>query len=96
MVIVNTLGRVSQGQIFEQSVYQNLRGKYDLTYLSKDGISKIDFVLDGTYALEVKQTFSKRDLSLLKRRSEMINVSEKYLVTNRFTDHPNAILAVDL
>lgn len=96
MGIVNILGRVSQGQIFEQSVFQNLRGFYDIAYFSKDGTNEIDFMLNGGIALEVKLSFSPRDSRLLKQRSSGLNVSESYIVTNRFTDKSDAILAVDL
>jgi predicted AAA+ superfamily ATPase len=94
--LVNILGKVSQGQILEQSVFQNLRGKHNLTFFSKDGANEIDFILDSKYALEVKQTPSKRDFSLLKKRGETLKVSESYIVSNRFSDHPEAVLALDL
>jgi len=94
--IVNVLGKVSQGQLFEQSVFQNLRGFYNLSYFSKDGASEIDFILDGNIALEVKLLFSQRDMRSLKQRSGGLNISESYIVSNRFTDKSDAILAVDL
>lgn len=94
--IVNVLGRASQGQIFEQSIYQNLRGSYEISYFSKDGANEIDFILDGMYALEAKLSISKRDSFSLKRRSAGLKVSESYIVTNRFTESSDAILAVDL
>ena len=94
--LVNILGKVSQGQVFEQSVFQNLRGDHNLAYFSKDGANEIDFIIDGRYALEVKQTPSQREFSLLKKRTEMLNISESYIVCNRLSDNPRAILAVDL
>jgi uncharacterized protein len=94
--IVSVLGKVSQGQLFEQSIYQNLRGFYDLSYFSKDGGNEIDFILDGRSALEVKLSLSPKDSRLLKQRSAGLNVSESYIVSNHFTDRPEAILAVDL
>lgn len=94
--IVNVLGKVSQGQIFEQSVFQNLRGFYDIAYFSKDGTNEIDFVLDGVYALEAKLSYSPRDSRVLKQRSYGLKVSESYIVTNHFTERSGAILAIDL
>ena len=94
--IVNVLGKVSQGQIFEQSVFQNLRGDLNLAYFSKDGANEIDFILDGNIALEVKLSFSPRDMRSLKQRSAGVGVSESYIVTGRFTHRPDAILAVDM
>ena len=94
--IVNILGKVSQGQLFEQSVFQNLRGFYNLSYFSKEGTSEIDFILDGNIALEVKLSFSARDMRSLKQRARGLNIAESYIVSNRFTDSSSAILAVDL
>ena len=94
--MVNVLGKVSQGQIFEQSVFQNLRGHYEVSYFSKDGANEIDFILDGSCALEAKLSFSPRDSRLLRQRSIGLNFSESYIVTDHFTDKPDAILAVDL
>lgn len=94
--LVNTLGKVSEGQLFEQSVFQNIRGLYNISYFSKDGANEIDFILDGCTALEVKFSFSKRDYSLLKQRSKGIDISESYIVTSRFSNEQGAILAVDL
>jgi predicted AAA+ superfamily ATPase len=94
--LIDVFGKASEGQIFEQSIFQNLRGFYDLAYFSKDGTSEIDFILDGNFALEVKLSFSPRDMRLLKQRSVGLSVSESYIVTNDFTDKPQAILAVDL
>jgi uncharacterized protein len=94
--LVNILGKVSQGQGLEQSVFQNLRGDHSLAYYSRDGANEIDFIIDGRYALEVKQTPSRREFSLLEKRAEMLDISESYIVCNRFSDNPRAILAVDL
>lgn len=94
--IVNNLGKVSQGQLFEQSVFQNLRGDYNLAYFSRDGANEIDFILDQTYAIEVKLTPSQREFSVLEKRSQALNISENYIVCNRFSNNPEAILATDL
>jgi len=94
--LASILGRVSEGQIFEQSVFQNLRGSHDITYFNKDGASEIDFILDGSVAVEAKLSYSQKDNRLLKQRSKALNLTESYIVTNRYTDQPDAILDVDL
>jgi len=94
--LASALGKVSEGQIFEQSVFQNLRGLHDIAYFNKGGTSEIDFILDGAVAIEVKLSYSQRDNRLLKQRSKALEVSESYIVASRYTDEPDAILAVDL
>jgi len=94
--MVNILGKASQGQVFEQSIYQNLRRKHQLTYYNKDGSGEIDFIADAKQAFEVKYTMSQRDVSTLKRRSEGLGIKENYVITHQFDDNPHAILATDL
>ncbi len=94
--IINVLGKASQGQLFEQSVFQNFRNKYKLTYYNKEGASEIDFIADSSTAFEVKFTVSSQDVSTLKRRSSSLNIKENFVITHQFNNHPEAILATDL
>ena len=94
--LASVLGKVSEGQIFEQSVFQNLCGLHNIAYFNKGGASEIDFILDGSIAIEVKLSYSQRDSRLLKQRSKALKLSESDIVANRYTDQPDAILAVDL
>lgn len=94
--IANILGRISQGQTLEQSIYQNIRQRHKLTFYNKDGASEIDFIVDGSVALEVKMSMSQQDLTNLKKRSGILNISENYVVTLQYSDNDHAILATDL
>jgi uncharacterized protein len=94
--IMNVLGKASQGQLFEQSVFQNFRNKYKLAYYNKEGASEIDFIADSDTAVEVKFTMSAQDVSTLKRRSLSLNIKDNFVITHQFNDHPEAILATDL
>lgn len=94
--IINVLGKASQGQLFEQSVFQNFRSQNKLAYYNKEGASEIDFIADSKTAFEVKYTMSSQDISILKRRSLSLDIKDNFVVTHQFTDHPEAILATDL
>lgn len=94
--IANILGRVSQGQLLEQSVFQNLRSHYKLNFYSKHGANEIDFVVDGKIALEVKTSMSQQDLANLKRRSKGLNINETYVLTLRYTGNKEGILVTDM
>ena len=93
--MVNVLGRVSQGQLFEQSVCQNIRTVGKLTYYSKGEGSEIDFIVDAC-ALEVKWTASLQDTANLERRGGSLKLKEKYVVVHEYSKHSLAILATDL
>jgi predicted AAA+ superfamily ATPase len=61
--IANTLGKVSHGQLFEQSVFQNLRPFHIQHFYNKDGTNEIDFIADSKAALEVELSASRQDLA---------------------------------
>lgn len=94
--IINTLGKISQGQLFEQSVFQCLRDNYKLAYYNKGVLSEIDFILDSNIALEIKYSATKKDFSSLNRRKESLKISEGYIVTHEFSDNVQSILSTDL
>lgn len=94
--MANILGRMSEGQLFEQSIFQNLRTVHKLNFYSKGGISEIDFIVNDKTALEVKVSMSKQDFNNLKRRSKGLGINENYVVTLQYSDNPGAIAATDI
>lgn len=94
--IANVLGKISMGQLFEQSVFQNLRSDHKLHFYSKEGKSEIDFIVDEKEALEVKLTASLQDIEYLRRRVETLNLEGAYIVSLEFSNEPSVILATDL
>lgn len=94
--MANILGRTSEGQIFEQSVFQNLRPFHKINYYSRGGENEIDFIIDGKKGLEVKVNASRRDLGNLAKRAKAAKISENYLVSLDYKEEKRIILAVDL
>jgi len=94
--IANTLGRISQGQLLEQSVFQALRPTHRLNFYHKDGANEIDFIVDGHVALEVKAIASRRDIAHLEKRATSVHVPEYYVVSHQFSDSPKVIVVTDL
>lgn len=94
--IANVLGKVSQGQLLEQSVFQSLRTDHKLSYYSKEGTGEIDFIVDGATALEVKFSASRQDISNLQKRSVSSKIAKYYIVSQQFSEEKEVILATDL
>ena len=90
------LGKPSQGQLFEQSIFQNIRSDYTLSFYNKDGATEIDFVVDKKVALEVKVAVSQRDITTLKMRAQSIQLSESYVVVSEYCDKQEVIVVTDL
>jgi len=94
--LANWLGKASLGQLFENSVFQNLRPEFEFCYYSKNGRREIDFIVDQEVALEAKLTASRRDLANLKKASEGLKLPEYYLTTLNFSPEEEVVLAVDI
>lgn len=95
--IANVLGQISDGQSFEQSVFQNLRPKHELSYLETKAGGEVDFVVDKKTALEVKRTASPREIENLRRRVAGVKkIAEYFVVASEFNQSRKVIMAADL
>lgn len=94
--IANVLGRISAGQLLEQSVFQNLRAEKRLSYYNKDGKSEIDFIVGEAVGIEVKTSVSRQDIANLKKRAESARLAEYYVISAQFSEDKKAILVTDL
>ena len=94
--IASVLGKPSDGQLFEQSIFQNLRSNHNLSFYNKDGGTEIDFILNEKVALEVKISASQQDITTLRLRAESIQLTENYVVVSQYSDKEKVILATDI
>jgi predicted AAA+ superfamily ATPase len=94
--LLNYLGKVSAGSIFENFVFNNVR-KYGVTnYYQRYKGSEIDFIIDGKSALEAKIKTSEFDIKHLKRIAKSLKLKEYYIITQDYYDLSRVILAQDL
>ncbi len=93
--LANFLGKISLGQLFENSVFQNLRPDFSLHFYSKNS-QEIDFIVDGKAALEAKFSYSLRDSRHFQQRSQVLGLPENYLIIFNWQDKKEVILAIDL
>lgn len=94
--IANTLGKVSFGQLFKQSIFQTLRPFHTLAYYTKEGKHEIDFIVDKQVGLEIKLSTSQRDIENLRRRAQGARIQEYYIVSLNYSNDKETILAIDL
>ena len=93
--LANFLGKVSEGQLLENSVFQTLRSGHQLSFYHREN-SEIDFIVNGEVGLEVKTTASRRDILTLKQRSAPLKLKENYLVSLNWSGDKEVIVATDL
>ncbi|MDY0082470.1 MAG: ATP-binding protein [Ignavibacteriaceae bacterium] len=89
--LLNIIGKVNEGQLFENAIANQLSFYGDLFYYNKRNITEIDFVLNKEIALEVKLKASVSDLNKLAKNATGLGIKEYYLVSKNFTDTQNTV-----
>ena len=90
------LGRLSDGQVFEQSVFECLRPKHILSYSAKSQTQEIDFIVDNHTALEVKTHASNRDIATLHGRSAGQGIQKYFVITQNYSTLAHVIPSTSL
>jgi len=93
---LNYLGKVSEGTLFENAVFQNLRKQGSLNYYERYKGPEVDFILNKNVAFEIKIKGDPHDLKRLKRISGSLKIKEYYLIVKEYSELPRTILAQDL
>lgn len=94
--MANFLGKISEGQLLEQSIFQILRIENNLTYSDQEGESEIDFIANDNTAFEVKVTPTNRDVANLRSRGKKIGIESISLVSLNYSALKDVVLATDL
>lgn len=82
--ILNTLAgeQLSSGQIFENAIAVQLKSLGSIQFYQKKTGQEIDFIFNGSMAIEVKETPAQRDFEILEQRAKAIDI-DKYHVLGR-------------
>jgi hypothetical protein len=79
--LLNRLAEVSSGMQFENAVFNQLKFYGKLQYYSLKTGKEIDFILNEKTAVEVKETATAQDLSLIKNLSSNLNISNEFIIS---------------
>lgn len=95
--ILNHFAKLSEGALFENAIFQNLRKYGKVNYYQRRTGVEIDFILaEKNIALEIKQTGREEDQEKLTRLAKDLKISESYLITKQFSPRTNFIPALEL
>ncbi len=94
--MLNHFSKISAGSLIENAVFLNLRKYGTLAYYQKRSGSEIDFIVNGTTALEIKRTATAKDSKHLETMSSHLGLSSYYLVSREFVSIPHCIMTCDL
>jgi len=78
--LLQICGQSSSGAIFENSIASQLSQIGIVNYYEKSSGTEIDFILDKSTAIEVKETPSDFDLKTLERRAKSLELSNNVLI----------------
>lgn len=84
--ILKIIAKLNIGQIFENSIYNQLKIKGDLNYFRKPSGAEIDFILDKKTAFEVKATATMSYMNDFKKSMETAKLKEGCIISKNFVE----------
>ncbi len=95
--LLNWLTRLSDGTLFENAIFNQIKTYGGIKYYQKRSGAEIDFVIpEQSLAFEVKITATERDLKKLERLSSELNFKKYFIISKNYTELPHAILAINI
>ena len=89
--ILNLVAKVTDGQLLETAVANQLSNYGDLSFYNKRNKSEIDFILNKEIAFEVKQKGLEPDYKRLQKLAGEIGIERNYLISNSISVLENAV-----
>lgn len=84
--LLNVIGKVSEGQIFENAIINQLAQYGKVSFYNKRNTAEIDAVVDKHTAFEIKLTGTQQDLSKLSTLSSELGISQAFVISKKFHD----------
>ena len=84
--LLNLIGKVSEAQIFENAVINQLSSYGKVSFYNKRNTAEVDAILDRDTAFEIKLTGTQQDLSRLLVLSSELGISQSSVVSKRFQE----------
>jgi predicted AAA+ superfamily ATPase len=86
--LAGRLARLDAGSVFENSVFQSLRGAGELNYYQRKNGAEIDFIIDKKRAYEVKTTASAADVRALNKISAELQLETNAVISRNYSPVP--------
>ncbi|HNW99366.1 MAG TPA: ATP-binding protein [Bacteroidales bacterium] len=89
--ILNIIAKVTEGQILEVAVANQLSNYGNLSFYNKRNTSEIDFILNNEFAFKVKQKAIESDYKKLVKISKELNIEKSFVISKTFTEGSNIV-----
>jgi hypothetical protein len=94
--ILNIIGKVNEGQLFENAVANQLKPYGNLSFYNQRNTAEIDFILEKEIAFEVKINATEKNLKRTQFLSEKIGLKKSYLISKNYIDTDSTIFPMFL
>lgn len=82
--LINHFAKISEGSLFENNIFQNLRPTGEVNYYQRKNGAEIDFILNTKTAYEVKTNPTPSDIKKLKKISNEIGINDYKIISRHF------------
>ncbi len=89
--ILNLVAKVTDGQLLETAVANQLCYYGDISFYNKRNTSEIDFILNKEIAFEVKQKAMDSDFKKLQSLAKEIGIEKIYMISNTVSNIENTV-----
>lgn len=94
--LLNGFAKISEGSLFENAVFNNLKKYGKICYYQKRTGREIDFILNEAIAFEAKLSGIASDEKELEKASKDLKLKQQYVVTKNFNKDNHFIPAMEL
>lgn len=94
--MLNHFAKLSEGSLFENAVFLNLRKYGKINYYQRRSGAEVDFIVNESTALEVKIKGVLQDLKKVKKITSQLGMKEGYVVTKTYNGDDGFIPATFL
>jgi predicted AAA+ superfamily ATPase len=84
--ILNVIAKVTEGQLFETAVCNQLETFGALSFYNRRNSAEIDFILNNETAFEVKINPVKGDLDKLNKLATTLQIPGSYLISKKYSE----------
>ncbi len=84
--LLNIIGKVNDGQLFENSIVNELSFFGGLSFYNDRNVSEIDLILNNEYAFEAKTNGVSQDYLKLKLLSDKLNIKNSFVISKKYKD----------
>jgi uncharacterized protein len=94
--ILNILGKISSGSIFENAIFRSLKNYGKINYYQRRTGAEMDFVVDEKIGFEAKNQGGKFDVKKTVKLSKSIGLKNSYVISRKYSQDEGVILAMDI